>query len=96
MEFVLVAYDGLDHDAPARRQGARPAHLQNAKRLRQAGNLKEAGALLNENDEMIGSVMIFDFPSEKELQECLKSDPYVTGNVWVKMDVKRFRRAKVE
>jgi len=37
---------------------------------------------------MIGSVLIVDFPSRDALDEWLKVEPYVIGNVWDKIQVK--------
>jgi len=36
---------------------------------------------------MIGSTMIVDFESRKELDQYLESEPYVTGKVWQKIDI---------
>lgn len=42
---------------------------------------------------MIGSAVIVDFPSRAELDDWLKNDPYVTGGVWQKIEVRPFRAA---
>lgn len=36
---------------------------------------------------MKGSVFMVDFPSEKELNEWLEKEPYVTGKVWKKITI---------
>jgi uncharacterized protein YciI len=38
---------------------------------------------------MIGSMIVCDFPSREELEEWLKEEPYVVGNVWKKINVNR-------
>lgn len=93
MEFLVIAYDGNDAEAPARRQAVRAAHLDNARRLAADGFLIEGGAILDEHGTMIGSAVICDFPSRAALDDWLKSDPYVTGDVWRTVEVRPFRRA---
>ena len=92
MLFVLVAYDGTDEGAPARRQAARPAHLEGVGCLSAAGNLKVGGALLDDDGKMIGSMMILDYPSEEALRaEFLATEPYVTEGVWQEIRIHPFR-----
>ena len=42
---------------------------------------------------MIGSAAIVEYPSRAELDAWLASDPYVTGGVWVDIQVQPFRQA---
>ena len=95
MQFLVLAYDGTDPEAPARRQAARQAHLEAARALKAAGHFIEGGAILDKDGQMIGSALIMDFPSEEELQAWLQSDPYVTGNVWQDIKVSPFRCAPI-
>lgn len=96
MQFLLIAYDGTDVEAPARRQAARPAHLVRARAGRAAGTVLEGGAILNNAGQMIGSAMIFEFSSEEEFRAYLDEDPYVTGGVWQTMEIKPYRRAQMQ
>ena len=41
----------------------------------------EAGAILNDAGQMIGSVRMLEFPSELEARAWLEADLYVTGKV---------------
>ena len=90
-QYVLIAYDGTDADALNRRMAARPAHLENTRKLKADGHFIEGGAMLDENGRMTGSVVIVAFPSRAELDTWLHNDPYVTGNVWQKIEIKPFR-----
>lgn len=92
-QWVITAYDGTDAEAIARRQSVRAAHLANVSPMVTDGRLKLGGALLDDNGAMIGSVAIVDFSSRTELDHWLATDPYVTGGVWQKVDVKPFRVA---
>jgi uncharacterized protein YciI len=92
-QYVVIAYDGTDAAALDRRMAARPAHLANVKPMVDAGQLKAGGAILDDAGSMIGSVTICDFPDRAALDQWLATDPYVTGNVWQKIEVKPFRLA---
>ena len=69
MQFLVIAYDGKDAAAASRRAAARPAHLEGANHLNKAGNIIIGGAILNENNEMIGSTLCVDFNTRKDLDE---------------------------
>lgn len=82
MQFVVIGLDGTDKDAPPRRQKVRQAHIDMGEELRQAGNMWYGAALLHDDGTMKGSMILVDFPTEKELQEWLDKEPYVVGDVW--------------
>jgi uncharacterized protein YciI len=92
-QYVIIAYDGTDAEALNRRMAARPAHLENTRQLKAEGHFIEGGAILNENGRMTGSVVIVTFASREDLDNWLNNDPYVTGKVWQKIEVKPFRCA---
>lgn len=91
MEFLVVAYDGKDDGAKERRLRARPAHVENVQKMKQAGSFINGGAILDDDGNMIGSTLYVDFASRDELQQWLNTDPYVTGGVWVNIEVKPIR-----
>ena len=92
-QYVIIAYDGTDAEALSRRMAARPAHLENTRHLKADGHFIEGGAILDENGRMTGSVVIVTFASREDLDNWLNNDPYVTGKVWQKIEVKPFRCA---
>jgi uncharacterized protein YciI len=93
VEFLVLAYDGKDPEAKARRLRVREAHLSGVREMKAAGTFINGGALLDENGEMIGSTLYVDFPSRGALDQWLASDPYVTGGVWVDIEVRPIRLA---
>ncbi len=93
-QFVVIAYDGTDEDALNQRMAARPAHFEGARQLKAQGSFIEGGAILNDAGKMIGSVMVVAFESRAHLDQWLKVEPYVTGNVWQQIEVKPFRVAQ--
>ncbi len=90
-QYLVVARDGTDSEAPNRRLAARSAHLENAKALVQAGKIISGGAILDDAGAMIGSAMMVDFADRDELNTWLETDPYTTGNVWQTFEVTPMR-----
>lgn len=68
---------------------ARQAHIDLGEQLRKAGNMWYGAALWNDAQQMIGSMLLMDFPTEKELQEWLDREPYVTGKVWDQLEIQK-------
>ena len=89
MQFLVTAYDGSDQGALERRLSARERHIELVEIMRKEGKFLYAVAILNEEEKMIGSVLIVDFPSRKDLDEWLLIEPYVTGDVWQQIDIKQ-------
>lgn len=81
-QFVIIAYDAKDADAMARRMANRQAHTEAMAQARKDGNMICGAALLDDSGKMIGSNIIVNYPSRKELDEWLAKEPYVTGKVW--------------
>jgi uncharacterized protein YciI len=93
MQWLIIARDGSDRGAPERRQAARPAHLENAARLQEQGHLLIGGALLDDDGRMVGSAAVAQFATREDLDAWLRTDPYVTGGVWQKIEVIPYRVA---
>lgn len=96
MQFILLAYDGTDMDAPDRRLRVRQEHLDKISNLKKNGEFLFGGAILSDEGKMIGSMILYEFPDKATLDEQLKDEPYITEGVWKKIDIKPFRLAKVE
>lgn len=96
MQFLLTAYDGTDAEAPGRRASVRPEHLEKIKVLKKTGVVLFGGAILDENGNMIGSAIVYDFPDRKTMDERLKDEPYIRAGVWKKIDIVPFRLANLE
>ena len=91
MQFLVIAHDGADADAPARREGARAAHLAGAEKLKAEGRILVGGPILDDSGAMVGSAVVTEFPSRAELDAWLAQDPYVTQGVWRDIVVYPFR-----
>ena len=86
MQFFLKARDyrngGLE-----RREKAIERHWRNCDEMRAGGEFLFGASLLDENNKMRCSIMVFDFPSRKELDEYLKREPFVVDKVWENYEI---------
>lgn len=87
MQFLVIGKDGKDEKASERRMAVREAHLKLGDSMEASGERWYGCVILDNNDKMIGSMAVMDFPSEKELQEWLKKEPYVVGKVWETIEI---------
>lgn len=93
MLYVVIAKDGTDEDAAARRAAARPAHLEAAKALHEEGRLVTGGALLDAEQNMIGSMLILDVESEEAARRLVEDDVYTRTGVWQELQVWPYKKA---
>lgn len=96
MQFLLVAYDGTDPGALERRMKVRPDHLKKIAILKKKGNFLLGGAILDENEKMIGSMIVYEFPDRSTLDASLENEPYITAGVWQKIEIRPYRLASIE
>ena len=95
-QFLMLAYDGTDADAPARRRAARQAHFDHIKPMVERREISAGGAILDHNGTMIGSALFVEFPSRAELDAWLAREPYVQQKVWQKIEIRPFRLAVLD
>jgi hypothetical protein len=94
MWYVITGKDAPD--ALAIRKRVRPAHLERAKALADAGRMLVAGPCpaIDSPDPgpagFSGSVIIAEFPSLQSAQEWIAQDPYVTEGVFESHEVRPF------
>jgi len=95
LQYVIIAQDGKDYDALDRRKELRPRHLTGAKKLKDNNNLIIGGAILDDDGNKRGSVMIVQFETEDEFKNWYANEPYITGGVWKVIEVRKFRVAEM-
>jgi uncharacterized protein YciI len=95
MQYIITAYDGTDEKALERRLAVREEHLVAVERRFKTGEQIFGGALLDDDGNGIGSVMVLDYPTREDLDHSLKAEPYVSRGVWQKVDIKPCRVASV-
>ena len=84
--FVLIGHDG-PRGAELRKLH-RPAHLAGLEPLAQAGRIRYAGPMLNEDGAAVGSVVLFEADSLAEAQAIAARDPYVTHGIFARYEVR--------
>ena len=90
MQFIAIAYDGTDEAALDRRLAVREAHLKLAKEMLDDGKWLYACGILDDEERMIGSMIVCEFASRDEMeQQWLEQEPYVMGNVWQTIEIHR-------
>jgi uncharacterized protein len=93
MTYVVIALDGTDAEAKGRRLRTRPTHLDGIAPYVERGQILVGGAILDETGDMVGSIVLADFPSRTELDAWLSADAYVTEGVWQEIEVRDFAPA---
>lgn len=93
MTFLVIAKDGTDADAPARRARVRERHLEDLRPLVEAGRVALGGALLADDGAMIGSALLLEADSEEEVRAIVERDVYRREGVWREVEIHPFRRA---
>ena len=89
MQFIVIAKDYPD--ALPRRMEVREAHLAMIDTLKVDGKMLYATALLNDNDQMCGSVVVYDVADRAELDALLEAEPFIVNRVWGDLDIQPCR-----
>ena len=90
-QFLVTLYDGTDAEAPARRQAARPAHLEGLTGNVAAGKLVFGGPIFDEAQKPVGSFLLANCSNRAELDAMIANDPYTRAKVWQRVEVKSVR-----
>ena len=96
---MYYAISGQDvTDSLARRQAARPAHVERLEQLKNQGRLLLAGpypAIDAEDPGMAGysgSLIVAEFDSLEDARAWADADPYVSAGVYAEISVRPFRK----
>ncbi|WP_448950020.1 YciI family protein [Labrys neptuniae] len=87
MLFVVQCEDipnGLDL-----RLATRQAHLDYLKT--QEAFIRAAGPFLDEQERMVGSMLVVDFPTEAEARTFAANDPYAKAGLFASTTIRRWR-----
>jgi uncharacterized protein YciI len=95
-QYVIIAKDGKDEEALARRMKHRPAHFELMKSYKKEGKFITGGAMLDEAGKMIGSVVTLQFENEDALNTWISEEPYINGKVWENYEIMPFRVANLD
>ncbi len=81
-QYIIFAPDHTDDKALERRGAARTDHLAYSSEAIKRGEQLMAAAMLDQDQNMCGSVMIVEFDDQEGLENWLENEAYVTGTVW--------------
>lgn len=89
MQFALICRDGPD--AGDARLAARAEHLEGIRAMKARHEIIDGGAILNDSGDMIGSIVLCQFPDREALDAYLRDEAYVRQGVWQDVEVLPFR-----
>lgn len=92
MGYAVLAWDGEDEGAPARRMAVRERHLEVLQAWAADGRLA-LGVPLFRGDRILGSLMLLEVPDQAGLEAYLAAEPFNQGEVWRKVTTLPFRIA---
>jgi uncharacterized protein YciI len=82
MPFIVTAPDFPN--ALDKRMAARQAHLDALAGMKAEGKVLYAAALLDDNGDMAGSMLVVDLPDVAAIEVWLANEPYILQGVWDK------------
>lgn len=92
MHFTLICRDAPG--ALEKRLAARDEHLEKIHELKAAGSIIDGGALLDDEDTMIGSIVMCSFPDRAGLDAYLESEIYIRAGVWEDIQILPMKRVR--
>lgn len=87
MHFLIHAFDHKDAEAINRRLKAREKHLFKAREMHAKGEILLAGAMIDHDDKMYGSVVIVEMDSIEDVEAWLQEEVYLKEEVWDKVNI---------
>ena len=83
--FISIGRDGSE--GAQKRPGARPQHLDHLRRLDEAGRIRFAGPLKNDQGSPCGTVIVMEAKDLAEARAVAESDPYLALGVFETLEV---------
>ncbi|MBX6742315.1 MAG: hypothetical protein IRY87_09745 [Acetobacteraceae bacterium] len=93
MGYAVLAYDGEDDDALARRMAVRDRHLEVITAWAADGRLALGVPLFTNEGRIAGSLMLLEVPDQAGLDAYLAAEPFAREKVWQRITVHPFRIA---
>ncbi|WP_163268553.1 YciI family protein [Chelativorans alearense] len=92
MHFALICRDSKEAGTLEKRLAARDEHLERIHSMKAEGTIVDGGAILDETGEMVGSIVLCDFPDRAALDAYLESEIYAREGVWKDIEILPFKR----
>lgn len=93
MGYAVLAYDGEDEGALARRMAVRDRHLEVITAWAADGRLALGVPLFTNEGRIAGSLMLLEVPDQAGLDAYLAAEPFAREKVWQRITVHPFRIA---
>ena len=93
MGYAVLAYDGEDDGALARRMAVRDRHLEVITAWAADGRLALGVPLFTDEGRIAGSLMLLEVPDQAGLDAYLAAEPFAREKVWQRVTVHPFRIA---
>lgn len=93
MGYAIIAWDGTDAEAPARRMAARDRHMAVITEWAADGRLALGVPLFTPDWRPAGSLMVLEVPDRPGLDAYLAAEPFNGGAVWQRVQIHPFRIA---
>jgi uncharacterized protein YciI len=93
MAWLILAFDGTDAEAPARRMEARDAHVAFITAEAAAGRLALGLPLHDEAGHSLGSLMILSAEDRAGRDAYLEAEPFAQRRVWQRIEMHPLRIA---
>lgn len=87
MRVALICIDKPGHLHI--RQDNRPAHLAH---IQTSGVVEMAGPFLNEQGEMLGSLVVLDVPDLQAARHWAAQDPYAKAGLFQSVDIREWKK----
>ena len=85
MHYLILAYDYQGEEGQRKRTAFRDQHVELVKQNQADGKMLYGAAILDDDGNMTGSMMVMAFSTQHDFQEYLDKEPYITGEVWEKV-----------
>jgi uncharacterized protein YciI len=86
MAWIVLAFDGTDAEAPARRAAARERHLAVIAAAAADGRLALGVPLFESDGRVAGSLMVLSGEAQSDLDAYLAEEPFARDGVWTRID----------
>jgi len=90
----LYLFQALDHPGEqtrARRAAARGDHMKQLHELHARGHIHDAGALLDDAGNIIGSLIIYEARDIDQARSFAAADPFAREGIWAQNSVRSYR-----
>lgn len=85
MQFTLICRDG--DGSLNNRMNARSEHMAGLKLEKASGTIRDGGAILDRDKNMIGSVVLCEFEDRDALNKYLFREIYALSGVWEDIEI---------